>query len=75
MKETEMTTTLTIDAVNEIMQRHNDFWHPDSEFSNEDVRQYARYLRYIAADAGDGYTDNMVQAAELDLLVDKAEAA
>jgi hypothetical protein len=68
-------TGVTIDQVNEVMRRHNDFWHPESVLSNEDVRQYARYLRFAAADPGVHYADNMVQAAELDLLVDRAEAA
>jgi hypothetical protein len=70
---TGVTTTLTIDAVNEIMAKHNDFWHPDSVLSNEDVRQYARYLRFAAQEPDADYDDNMVQAAELDLLVDRAE--
>jgi hypothetical protein len=62
---------LTRDQVNEVMRKHNDDWPPDADFSATDVREYAKYLRYAASD--DHYVDNMVQAAELDLLVDKAE--
>jgi hypothetical protein len=69
-----MTTPLTRDQVNEVMARHHDHWPADNHFSPTDVREYAKYLRYTAEDAGAGYTDNMVQAAELDLLVDRSEA-
>jgi hypothetical protein len=64
---------VTIEQVNEVMSRHSDFWPPDSVLSNEDVRQYARYLRFAAKDPGVNYADNMIQSGELDLLVDRAE--
>lgn len=68
------TTAVTAAQVNEVMQRHNDFWSPEADIDNEAVRQYARYLRFAAREPGADYDDNMVQAAELDLLIDQIEA-
>jgi hypothetical protein len=68
-----MTTPLTRDEVNEVMGRHNDRWPADNDFSPTHVREYAKYLRGAADFPGADYNDNMVQAAELDALVDRIE--
>lgn len=66
-------STLTREAVDEVMRRHGTTWG-DNTFSAAEVRAYAKYLRYAADSPGADYTDNMVHAAELDLLVDRIEA-
>lgn len=63
--------TLNREQVEAVMRRHGTTWD-DNDCSAADVRAYAKYLRF-AADHLVDYTDNMVLAAELDLLVDQAE--
>lgn len=66
--------TLSRDQVDEVMRRHGTTWG-DNDFSAADVRAYAKYLRFAADFPTADYTDNMVHAAELDLLVDRVEAS
>lgn len=66
-------STLTRDQVNDVMRRHNDHWPADTKFGPAEVRDYAKYLRAAADSPDANYDDNLIQAADLDALVDRTE--